>query len=106
MGRNKKVTCGKCLRVTRRDNLKRHMLQHEKEKFEKESFYGSNTGSSGASLQEDWKTESDFSSVSTYTSTPIKEEFAIKSMMMNADEYNNKMVLGKIVATTIKEKIV
>ena len=62
MGRDKKLTCEKCLRVMRRDILKRHMLQHEKDKFEKESFCGSNTGSSGASLQEDWKMESDFSS--------------------------------------------
>ena len=48
--------------------------------------------------------KNDFSSISTYTSTPINEEFAIKSMLMTADEYNNKMALGKIVASTIKEK--
>ena len=103
MGRDKKVTCGKCLRVMRRDNLKRHMLQHEKEKFEKESFYGSNTGSSGASLQEDWKMESDFSSISTYTFTPINEEFVIKTLKMNNDEYNKKMETGKIIAKQIKD---
>ena len=101
MGRNKKVTCGTCLRVMRRDNLKTHMKQHEKEKFGNESLCGSSIGTSRTSLQE---SESDFSSISTYTSTPINEEFAIKSMLMTADEYNNKLALGKIVAKTIKEK--
>ena len=57
MGRDKKITCGKCLRVMRRDNLKRHMNQHEKEKFEKEYFCGSSIGTSKSSLQE---SESDF----------------------------------------------
>ena len=103
MGRNKKVTCGKCLRIMRRDILQRHMLQHEKEKFEQESFCGSKTGSSGASLQEDWKMESDFSSISTYTSTPINEEFLIKTLKMNNDEYNKKMEAGKIIAKQIKD---
>ena len=101
MGRGKKVTCGTCLRIMRSDHLKRHMKQHDKEKFENESFCGSSIGTSRTSLQE---SESDFSSISTYTSTPINEEFAIKSMLMTADEYNNKLALGKIVAKTIKEK--
>ena len=101
MGKGKKVTCGTCLRIMRSDHLKRHMKQHDKEKFENESFCGSSIGTSRTSLQE---SESDFSSISTYTSTPINEEFAIKSMMMTADEYNNKLALGKIVAKTIKEK--
>ena len=101
MGKGKKVTCGTCLRIMRRDHLKRHMKQHAKEKFENESFCGSSIGTSRTSLQE---SESDFSSISTYTSTPINEEFAIKSMLMTADEYNNKLALGKIVAKTIKEK--
>merc|ERR1712055_994688 len=85
----------------RSDHLKRHMKQHDKEKFENKSFCGSSIGTSRTSLQE---SESDFSSISTYTSTPINEEFAIKSMLMTADEYNNKLALGKIVAKTIKEK--
>ena len=101
MGKGKKVTCGTCLRIMRSDHLKRHMKQHDKEKFENESFCGSSIGTSRTSLQE---SESDFSSISTYTSTPINEEFAIKSMLMTADEYNNKLALGKIVAKTIKEK--
>ena len=64
----------------RRDHIKRHMLQHEKEKFENESFYRSSIGTSRTSLQE---SESDFNSISTYTSTPINEEFAIKSKGRN-----------------------
>ena len=38
MGKGKKVTCGTCLRIMRRDHLKRHMKQHDKEKFGNESF--------------------------------------------------------------------
>merc|ERR1712082_37619 len=78
------------------------MLQHEKEKFEKESFCSSSIATSRTSLQEE--TVSGFSSVSTTKSTPINEEFVIKSMEMNADEYNKKMELGKIVAKTVVEK--
>jgi len=96
MGRNKKVTCGKCLRVMRTDYLKIHMKQHEKEKYEKESLCSTSIGKSRTSLQED--TVSNFSSISTTKSTPINEEFVIKSMEMNADEYNSKLLLGGIVA--------
>ena len=46
---------------------------------------------------------SDFSSISTYTSTPINEEFIIKAMMMNADKYKQDMEVGKIVAKSIKD---
>merc|ERR1712105_37831 len=80
----------------------RHMLQHEKEKFEKESFYSSSIATSRTSLQED--AESDFSSISTSKSTPINEEFVIKSMVIDSEEYNKKMELGKIVAKTVVEK--
>ena len=68
MGRDKKVTCGKCLRVMRRDNLKRHMLQHEREKIEKESLCGSSIVTSRTSLQEE--NESDFSSISLIHQLP------------------------------------
>ena len=101
MGRNKKVTCGKCLRIMRSDILQRHMLQHEKEKFEKESFYSSSIATSRTSLQEE-ETESDFSSISTNTSTPINEEFTMKRLKMNNYEYDKKMELGKIIAKAIK----
>ena len=84
------------------NNLKRQMLQHEREKIEKESFCSSSIATSGASLQEE--NESDFSSISTFTSTPINEELVLKTMMMNADEYNNKMETGKIIAKAIDGK--
>ena len=86
----------------RSDNLKRHMMQHEKENYENETFCSTSITTSRISLQED--AESDFSSISTTKSTPINEEFVIKSMEMNADEYNKKMELGKIVAKTVVEK--
>ena len=101
MGRHKKVTCGKCLRIMRTDHIKRHMLQHEKEKYEKESFCSSSIATSRTSLQEE--TESDFSSVSTNTSTPIKIEFVNKRLKMNNDEYNKKDGTGKIIAKSIKD---
>ena len=103
MGRHKKVTCGKCLRIMRSDYLKIHMLQHEKEKYEKESFCSSSIATSRTSLQEE-ETESDFSSISTNTSTPINEEFVIKSMVIDSDKYMQDMELGKIVAKTVVEK--
>ena len=53
MGKHKKLTCGKCLRIMRSDYLKTHMLQHEKEKFEKESLCGSSIATSRTSLQEE-----------------------------------------------------
>ena len=103
MGRNKKVTCGKCLRIMRSDNLNTHMKQHEKEKFEMESLCSTSIATSRTSLQED-ETESNFSSISTTKSTPINEEFVIKSMVMDSDKYMQDMELGKIVAKTVVEK--
>merc|ERR1711947_12734 len=50
------------------------------------------------------ETESDFSSISTNTSTPINEEFVIKSMVIDSDKYMQDMELGKIVAKTVVEK--
>ena len=88
----------------RSDNLKTHMKQHEKENYQKESICGSNFSSSTTSLQEDYKSVSDFSSISTYTYTPINEEFIIKTMEMNAVEYNKKLLLWGIVAKTVVEK--
>ena len=102
MGRNKKVTCGKCLRIMRSDNLNTHMKQHEKEKFEMESLCSTSIATSRTSLQED--TESNFSSISTTKSTPINEEFVIKSMVIDSDKYMQDMELGKIVAKTVVEK--
>ena len=86
----------------RTDNIKRHMLQHEKEKYEMESFCSTSIATSRTSLQED--TESDFSSISTTKSTPINEEFVIKSMVIDSDKYMQDMELGKLVAKTVVEK--
>ena len=73
--RHKKVTCGKCLRIMRSDYLKTHMKQHEKVKFEKEVYSSASICSSRISLQEE--TESDFSSISTYTSTPHQQRMGV-----------------------------
>ena len=86
----------------RKDHLNRHMEQYEKENYQNETICSSSIATSRTSLQEE--TESDFSSISTTKSTPINEEFVIKSMEMNADEYNSKLLLGGIVAKTVVEK--
>ena len=83
MGKNQKVVCVKCCRVMRRDNLERHMKQHENGKFEDESFHGSTYSASTTSL------ESNFSSVSTRRSCKpisINEEAVFKTMEMHAEE--------------------
>ena len=77
------------------------MKHHEKEKFEKGSLFGSSIATSRTSLQEE--NESDFSSVSTNTSTPINEELVIKTLKKNNDEYNKKMELGKMIAKAIRD---
>ena len=95
MGRDKKITCGKCLRVMRRDNLKRHMNQHEKEKFEKESFCGSSIGTSKSSLQE---SESDFSlntTNKTFEVSTLEREEMTKRLIKDDEEYKYKVERGK-----------
>ena len=72
----------------RSDNLNTHMKQHEKEKYEKESLCSTSIATSRTYLQEDTEdTESNFSSISTTKSTPINEEFVIKSMVIDSDKY-------------------
>ena len=95
MGRDKKDTCGKCLRVMRRDHLKRHMKQHEKEKFEKESFCGSSIGTSRTSLQE---SESDLSldtTNKTYEVSILEREEMTKRLIKDDKEYKYKVEHGK-----------
>ena len=87
MARNKKVVCVKCCRVMRRDNLERHMQQHENGNFEEESFHGSAFSASTTSL------ESSFSSVSTTRSVSINEEAVIKTLDMHAEDYEKKLQL-------------
>ena len=64
----------------RTDNIKRHMLQHEKEKFEKESFCSTSIATSRTSLQEE--TESNFSldTTKTYEVSPLKSEEMTKRL--------------------------
>ena len=97
MARNKKVVCAKCCRVMRRDNLERHMQQHENGKFEEESFHGSAFSASTTSL------ESSFSAVSTTRSVSINEEVVLKTMNIHAEEYERKLQLGEIVYKHAKE---
>ena len=73
MGRNKKITCRLCFRVMRRDNLNRHMKQHDKEMFEKKSICSTSITSSIISLDK----ESNFSlETTTKTSevSPLERE--------------------------------
>ena len=97
MARNKKVVCAKCCKVMRRDNLERHMQQHENGKFEEESFHGSAFSASTTSL------ESSFSAVSTTRSVSINEEVVLKTMNIHAEEYERKLQLGEIVYKHAKE---
>ena len=97
MGKHKKVVCEKCCRVMRRDNLERHMQQHENGKFEGDSFHGSAFSASTTSL------ESSFSSVSTHKSISINEEAVFKTMEMHAEEYERKLQLGEIVYKHAKD---
>ena len=93
MGRNKRVTCQKCFRVMRSDNLKTHMKQHEDGKFENESFCASSLSISKISLDN----ESMISSVSTsYEVSSTKEEELRKILKRDDEEYKYKLAQGKI----------
>ena len=100
MEKHKKVVCGKCCRVMRSNNLKRHMKQHESGHFEDESFQGSAFSSSTTSLG------SNFSSVSTTRSCKpfvINEEIVFKTIEMHAEDYQRKLQLGEIVYKYAKD---
>ena len=104
MGKHKKVTCRICLRIMRSDNLKTHMKQHEKDKFEKESLCSSSIHSSTTSLQEDTEREfNDDTTNKTYEVSSINEELVIKRLKKNNDKYMQDMELGKIIAKAIKD---
>ena len=95
MGRNNKVTCPKCFRIMRKDNLKTHMKQHQDGKYEQESFCGTSLSSSRTSLD----AESDFSSVSTsnsYEVSPMEREEMIKRLKKDDEEYKYKLERGKL----------
>jgi hypothetical protein len=82
----------------RRDNMERHMQQHENGKLEEESFHGSAISASTTSL------ESSFSSVSTTRSVSINEEAVFKTIEMHAEEYQRKLELGEIVYKHVKDR--
>ena len=97
MGRNKNISCQKCFRVMRRDNLKTHMKQHEDGKFDKDSFCGSSLNTSTTSLDTDYKTDSGFSTtLGHYEIASIKEEEIIKILKKDAEEYKYKLSHGKV----------
>ena len=100
MGRQKKVVCEKCMRVMRQDNLNRHMRQHEEEKFE-QSIVSSNT-----SLNKDYETGSEFSSISSYGAwkSSLNRENIIKTLEIDAAEYKRKLELGRILYEEAKER--
>ena len=68
----------------RSDILNRHMLQHEKGKFDKEPRCRSSIATIRTSLQEE--TESNFSSISTNTYTPINEEVKNQELLEDSIE--------------------
>ena len=104
MGNNKKVTCRICLRIMRNDNIRRHMKQHEKDKFEKESLCSSSIHSSTTFLQEDTERKfNDDTTNKTYEVSSINEELVIKRLKKNNDKYMQDMELGKIIAKAIKD---
>ena len=100
MGRNKKVVCEKCKRLMRQDNLSRHMRQHEEGTFE-QSIVSSNN-----SLNKDYETGSEFSSISSYGAwkSSLNRENIIKTLEIDAAEYKRKLELGRILYEEAKER--
>ena len=82
----------------RSNNLERHMRQHENGNFEGEFLHRSSISGSTTSL------ESSFSSVSTTRSVSINEEAVIKTLDMDAEDYEKKLQLGEIVYKHVKER--
>ena len=106
MGRQKKVVCEKCFRIMRSDVLKRHMKQHEKKagKYENEPFV-KKIGSSMTSMNKDFETVSEFSSVSaSYNDYLINKEVVIKNLVMDDKDYKYKIEMGKLIYETVKER--
>ena len=94
MGKHKKLTCGKCLRIMRSDVLNRHMLQHEKEMFEKESICSTSITSSIMSLNKESNFSLDITS-KTYEVTPLEREEIIKRLINDDKEYKYSVAHGK-----------
>ena len=106
MGNHKKVVCEQCLRVMRSDVLKRHMKQHVEQagKYVNETS-GIGLGSSSTSLDKDYESLSEFSSVSTsYNASPINKEVLIKNLEMDDVDYKSKMEQGRLIYESVKER--
>ncbi len=93
MGRNKRISCLKCFKVMRSDNLKTHMKQHEDGKFENESSCALSLRTSKTSLDN----ESIISYVSASTEvSSTKEEELRRILKRDDEEYKYKLAQGKI----------
>ena len=93
MGRNKRISCLKCFKVMRSDNLKTHMKQHEDGKFENESSCALSLRTSKTSLDN----ESIISYVSaSYEVSSTKEEELRRILIRDDEEYKYKLAQGKI----------
>ena len=93
MGRNKRISCLKCFKVMRSDNLKTHMKQHEDGKFENESSCVLSLRTSKTSLDN----ESIISSVSASSEvSSTKEEQLRRILRRDDEEYKYKLAQGKI----------
>ena len=93
MGRNKRISCLKCFKVMRSDNLKTHMKQHEDGKFENESSCALSLRTSKTSLDN----ESIISSVSASSEvSSTKEEQLRRILRRDDEEYKYKLAQGKI----------
>ena len=100
MGRQKKIVCEKCKRLMRQDNLSRNIRQHEEGTFE-QSIVSSNN-----SLNKDYETGSEFSSISSYGAwnPSLNRENIIKTLEIDAAEYKRKLELGRILYEEAKER--
>ena len=93
MGRHKRISCLKCFKVMRSDNLKTHMKQHEDGKFENESSCALSLRTSKTSLDN----ESIISYVSaSYEVSTTKEDELRKILKRDDEEYKYKLAQGKI----------
>ena len=93
MGRHKRISCLKCFKVMRSDNLKTHMKQHEDGKFENEFSCALSLRTSKTSLDN----ESIISYVSASTEvSSTKEEELRRILKRDDEEYKYKLAQGKI----------
>ena len=93
MGRDKKITCRKCFRVMRKDNLKRHMERHENENYQNETICSSSITSSTTTLNKESNISLD--TTKTYEISPLKSEELIKRLIKDDEEYKYNVAWGK-----------